>query len=62
MLGIQEVLCHWYIEGYGHGWPYIVKQDDDGQRYGLVNWYVDMMVSYASIPSSDLFPIVDEVC
>ena len=36
----QEVLVHYYIEGFGHGWPNTMKQDDDNQRYGPVSWYV----------------------
>lgn len=34
----QEVLVHYYIEGFGHGWPNTVEQDDDYQRYGPVSW------------------------
>ena len=34
----QEVLVHCYIEGFGHGWPNTVEQDDDNQRYGPVSW------------------------
>ena len=31
---------HYYIEGFGHGWPNTMKQDDDNQRYGPVSWYI----------------------
>lgn len=34
----QEVIVHYYIQGFGHGWPSTKKQDDDHQRYGPLKW------------------------
>lgn len=34
----EEVMSHYYIEGFGHGWPSTMKQEDDGQRYGPLTW------------------------
>lgn len=36
--GAKEVVVHYYIRGFGHGWPSTRSQDDDGQRYGPVGW------------------------
>lgn len=36
--GTKEVEVHYYIRGFGHGWPSTRTQDDDGQRYGPVGW------------------------
>ena len=32
--GGEERVVHYYIHGFGHGWPSTVAQDDDDQRYG----------------------------
>ncbi|MCJ1477788.1 hypothetical protein MMC13_006461 [Lambiella insularis] len=34
----RDVLVHWKIAGFGHGWPSRRKQEDDGQRYGPVGF------------------------
>lgn len=34
----DEVVVHYLIKGFGHGWPSMQKQDDDEQRYGPVGW------------------------
>jgi len=34
----QEAVVHYYIRGFGHGWPSTKKQDDDHQRYGPLTW------------------------
>lgn len=36
--GDEEVVNHFYIEGFGHGWPSTRRQEDDGQRYGPLEW------------------------
>ena len=37
----QEALGHYFIEGFGHGWPSIMGQrGDEGLRFGPVGWYV----------------------
>lgn len=36
--GAEDVVVHYYIRGFGHGWPSTRSQDDDGQRYGPVGW------------------------
>ncbi|KAF6225624.1 hypothetical protein HO133_009624 [Letharia lupina] len=36
--GAKDVVVHYYIRGFGHGWPSTKGQDDDGQRYGPVGW------------------------
>ncbi len=36
--GAKDVVVHYYIRGFGHGWPSMKSQDDDGQRYGPVGW------------------------
>ena len=36
--GAKDVVVHYYIRGFGHGWPSVRSQDDDGQRYGPVEW------------------------
>jgi len=36
--GDEEVVSHYYIEGFGHGWPSTLRQDDDGQRHGPLGW------------------------
>lgn len=36
--GAKDVVVHYYIRGFGHGWPSTKSQDDDGQRYGPVGW------------------------
>ncbi|KAK4696927.1 polyhydroxybutyrate depolymerase, partial [Lecanoromycetidae sp. Uapishka_2] len=34
----EEVVTHYCIEGFGHGWPSKQRQEDDGQRYGPLEW------------------------
>ncbi len=34
----KEVISHYYIEGFGHGWPSTQRQEDDGKRYGPLQW------------------------
>lgn len=34
----QEAVVHYFIKGFGHGWPSVKKQDDDNQRYGPLKW------------------------
>lgn len=36
--GAKDVVVHYYIRGFGHGWPSTRSQEDDGQRYGPVAW------------------------
>lgn len=36
--GAKDVVVHYFIRGFGHGWPSTRGQDDDGQRYGPVVW------------------------
>lgn len=36
--GAKDVVVHYYIRGFGHGWPSTKEQDDDQQRYGPVGW------------------------
>ena len=36
--GAKDVVVHYFIRGFGHGWPSTMEQDDDGQRYGPVGW------------------------
>ena len=36
--GAKDVVVHYYVRGFGHGWPSTRAQDDDGQRYGPVGW------------------------
>ncbi|CAF9923462.1 MAG: hypothetical protein ALECFALPRED_002384 [Alectoria fallacina] len=36
--GAKVVVVHYFIRGFGHGWPSTGSQDDDGQRYGPVWW------------------------
>ena len=31
---VKNVIVHYYIHGFGHGWPNTMSQDDDDQRYG----------------------------
>lgn len=31
---VQEVVVHYHIGGFGHGWPSTKKRDDDHQIYG----------------------------
>ena len=31
---VKNVIVHYYIHGFGHGWPSTMSQDDDDQRYG----------------------------
>ncbi|KAM0800406.1 Alpha/Beta hydrolase protein [Usnea florida] len=36
--GAKEVVIHYYIRDFGHGWPSTKAQDDDRQRLGPVRW------------------------
>ena len=36
--GAKDVVVHYYIREFGHGWPSTRSQDDDGQRYGPLGW------------------------
>ncbi|MCJ1458193.1 hypothetical protein MMC28_008564 [Mycoblastus sanguinarius] len=34
----DRVLVHYFVKGFGHGWPSRQKQDDDEQRFGPLAW------------------------
>lgn len=34
----EDVVVHYYINEFGHGWPSTMAQGDDGQRFGPVGW------------------------
>jgi poly(3-hydroxybutyrate) depolymerase len=42
--GEQELVVHYYIEGFGHGWPSKRAQDDDGQRFGPATFDATPMI------------------
>ena len=41
---VKDVIIHYYIHGFGHGWPSTMSQDDDDQRYGPTSFDATLLV------------------
>ena len=64
--GRKDVVVHYYIHGFGHGWPTTTPLDNDFQRYGPTYFnatpiVMDFFEKHPMLPLGDFATVRDEL-